>query len=58
MQKRYAPEDYVINEGDGAFYGPGGEGHLRIVLGVFKDNEKVVKALLRIKDALIRYQNQ
>ena len=47
-----------VSINDGAFYGPGGEGHLRIVLGVFKDNEKVVKALLRIKDALIRYQNQ
>lgn len=54
----YLVREARVSINDGAFYGPGGEGHLRIVLGVFKDNEKVVKALLRIKDALIRYQNQ
>ena len=54
----YLVREAKVSINDGAFYGPGGEGHLRIVLGVFKDNEKVVKALLRIKDALIRYQNQ
>ena len=40
---------------EGSFYGPGGEGHLRIVLGVYRDDEKVYAALYRIKDALMRY---
>ncbi|MCR1961789.1 pyridoxal phosphate-dependent aminotransferase [Thomasclavelia cocleata] len=30
---------------DGVNYGPGGEGHIRIVLGVYRDNEVVVEAL-------------
>ncbi|MDF9823961.1 aspartate/methionine/tyrosine aminotransferase [Breznakia sp. PF5-3] len=41
---------------DGINYGPGGEGHIRIVLGVYKDDERVVDALRRIKSALIDYQ--
>ena len=53
--------DYLVKEAkvsvnDGKNYGLGGNGHLRIVLGVYKDNDKVVAALERIKDALIKYQ--
>ena len=36
----------------GANYGPGGAGHLRIVLGVYRDDEKVYDALRRICAAL------
>ncbi|MBQ9987234.1 MAG: pyridoxal phosphate-dependent aminotransferase [Erysipelotrichales bacterium] len=54
--------DYLLKEAnvsvnDGKNYGPGGEGHLRIVLGVYRDAKKVEEALLRIKDALITYQS-
>lgn len=54
---------YLIKEAkvacnDGSFYGPGGEGHLRIVLGIYRDDEKVYDALYRIKDALIKYQKK
>ena len=53
--------DYLLKEAkislnDGVFYGPGGEGHLRICLGVYKDNEKVVDILYRIRDALMKYR--
>lgn len=47
-----------VSVNDGINYGAGGEGHLRIVLGVYKDNERVVQALYRIKDALIRYKEK
>lgn len=43
-----------VNVGDN--YGPGGEGHLRIVLGVYRDTKKVEAALYRIRDALIQWQ--
>ena len=54
---------YLIKEAkvacnEGSFYGPGGEGHLRIVLGIYRDDEKVVDALYRIKEALIKYQQR
>lgn len=42
----------VCNEG--TTYGRQGEGHLRIVHGAYKDDAKVVEALLRIKDVLTR----
>lgn len=45
-----------VSVNDGINYGPGGEGHFRIVLGVYRDNQKVVDALLRIKEALMEYQ--
>lgn len=53
--------DYLLKEArvsvnDGINYGLGGEGHFRIVLGVYKDNQKVVDALNRIKKALIKWQ--
>lgn len=54
--------DYILKHArvsvnDGKNYGPGGEGHFRIVLGVYRDNQKVIDALFRIKSALIEYQN-
>lgn len=53
--------DYLVKEAkvsvnSGINYGVGGEGHLRIVLGVYRDNQKVIDALHRIKDALIAWQ--
>ena len=53
----YLVQEAKVSCNDGVNYGLGGEGHLRVVLGVYKDNNKVVDALLRIKDALIKYQN-
>lgn len=52
--------DYLLKEAkvsvnDGKNYGLDGAGYIRIVLGVYKDNEKVVHALKRIKEALLRY---
>lgn len=47
-----------VSVNDGANYGPGGEGHLRIVLGVYRDDKKVVDALYRIRDALTAYQKE
>lgn len=52
---------YLIKEAkvalnDGVNYGPGGEGHLRIVLGVYEDDQKVIDALHRMADALKRYK--
>ena len=52
----YLIEHAKVSVNDGINYGTGGKGHLRIVLGVYKDNNKVVDALERIKSALIRYQ--
>ena len=46
-----------VSVNDGINYGYGGEGHLRIVLGVYKDTNKVKEALERIKEALIKWQN-
>lgn len=52
---------YLIKEAkvalnDGINYGPGGEGHLRIVLGVYEDNQKVIDAMKRMAEALKRYK--
>lgn len=52
----YLVKEAKVSVNDGVNYGPGGEGHLRIVLGVYRDNEKVYDALYRIKDALVNYQ--
>ena len=52
----YLVKEAKVSVNDGANYGLGGEGHFRIVLGVYRDNQKVVDALLRIKEALIKYQ--
>lgn len=49
--KRLVEEAQVVVN-DGINYGPGGEGHLRIVLGVYKDNQTVVNALNKIARVL------
>lgn len=54
----YLIKEAKVSVNAGINYGLGGEGHLRIILGVYRDNQKVVDALNRIKDALIKYQNQ
>ena len=54
----YLVKEAKVSINDGVNYGPGGEGHLRIVLGVYKDNQKVFDALERIKTALIKYQEK
>lgn len=52
----YLVKEAKVCVNDGINYGKGGEGHFRIVLGVYADNEKVFDALYRIKDALLKYQ--
>jgi len=47
-----------VSVNDGANYGPGGEGHLRIVLGVYREDSRVVDALNRIADALRNYPKE
>ena len=37
---------------DGINYGPGGAGHLRIVLGVYRDDQQVIEALTRMAATL------
>lgn len=51
----YLLKEARVSVNDGVNYGIGGEGHIRIVLGVYRDNQKVVDALCRIRDALLRY---
>ena len=55
---RYLLKEARVSVNDGKNYGPGGEGHLRIVLGVYKDDEKVYEALFRIRNALRRYKKE
>lgn len=52
----YLVHEAKVSVNDGVNYGLGGEGHLRIVLGVYRDNKKVEEALYRIKEALIKWQ--
>jgi aspartate/methionine/tyrosine aminotransferase len=52
----YLIKEAKVSVNDGINYGPGGDGHLRIVLGVYRNDEKVIDALYRIKKALIKYQ--
>lgn len=52
----YLLQEARVSVNDGVNYGPGGEGHLRIVLGVYRDNQRVIDALNRIRDALLKYQ--
>lgn len=54
----YLVKEAKVSVNDGMNYGEGGEGHIRIVLGVYRDNLKVFAALERIKEALIRFQNR
>lgn len=52
----YLIKEALVSVNDGINYGIGGEGHIRIVLGVYRDNQKVIDALHRIRDALLRYK--
>lgn len=45
-----------ISVNDGINYGPGDEGYLRIVLGVYRDNQRVIRALEDIRDALLEFK--
>lgn len=47
-----------VSVNDGVNYGPGGEKGFRIVLGVYKDDEKVVAALKRIRKVLVQIGNE
>ena len=51
----YLLKEAGVSVNDGKNYGPGGEGHIRIVLGVYESDEKVFSALYRMKEALSRY---
>lgn len=51
----YLVREAKVSVNDGVNYGPGGAGHLRIVLGVYRDDQRVISALERIRDALIQY---
>ncbi len=55
---QYLVKHAQVAVNDGKNYGPGGEGHLRIVLGVYRDDAKVIAALERIKAALIQWQEE
>lgn len=54
----YLLKEAKVSVNDGINYGAGGEGHIRIVLGVYKDNQKVLDALERIRNALVNYKGQ
>lgn len=47
-------EEAKVAVNDGINYGLGGAGHLRIVLGVYRDNDQVVAALKRMADTLTK----
>lgn len=51
----YLIREAKVSVNDGINYGPGGEGHLRIVLGVYRDDERALDAVRRIADALREY---
>lgn len=51
----YLVEHAGVSVNDGANYGPGGQGHLRVVLGVYRSDEHVEDALTRMADALRAY---
>lgn len=51
----YLLKEAKVSLNDGINYGVGGAGHLRIVLGVYRDNQKVTAALERIRSALEQY---
>lgn len=53
---KFLTDDAQVALNDGINYGPGGEGHLRIVLGVYRDNDKIIEALNRIRKSLLKWQ--
>lgn len=54
----YLLNNAKVSVNDGINYGVGGEGHFRIVLGVYRDNQRVIDALNRIKHSLIQWQEE
>lgn len=54
----YLVKKAKVSVNDGVNYGPGGAGHLRIVLGVYRDDRRVEDALHRIADALRSYSKK
>ncbi len=52
----YLLKEAKVSVNDGVNYGPGGDGHLRVILGVYRDNQKVIDALNRIAEALRKYR--
>ncbi len=53
----YLVKEAKVSVNDGANYGEGGKGHLRIILGVYKDDQRVVDALNSIASALEKYRS-
>lgn len=51
----YLAKEAKVAVNDGINYGPGGEGHLRIILGVYKDSSRVTDALNKIAVSLKKY---
>ena len=51
----YLTQEARVSVNDGKNYGQGGAGHLRIVLGVYREDARVFEALERVRDALLRY---
>ncbi len=51
----YLVKEAKVSVNDGANYGAGGKGHLRIILGVYKDDQRVVAALNSLASALKKY---
>ncbi|WP_075876604.1 pyridoxal phosphate-dependent aminotransferase [Merdibacter massiliensis] len=47
-----------VSVNDGINYGPGGERGFRMVLGVYKDNEKVFDALRRVREVLMKISKE
>jgi len=54
----YLLREAKVSVNDGKNYGLGGEGHLRIVLGVYRDDEKLIGILEDIKKALCAYPSK
>ncbi|MBQ1308046.1 MAG: hypothetical protein IIZ64_07270 [Erysipelotrichaceae bacterium] len=52
----YLLKEAKVAVNDRKNYGPGGEGHLRIVPGVYRDDCSVYDCLYRIRDALRSYR--
>ena len=48
----YLAQEAKVMVNDGKFYGDQGNGHLRIIYGVFADRQKSFEGIDRISDAL------
>lgn len=51
-------KDAKVSVNDGKNYGPNGEKGIRIVLGVYKDDEKIIDALQRIRSVLLQMSRE